>query len=392
MGVRTVKFLPFVVKNVLRNKVRSLFTSLSIAISLFLIVLLYSFLSVQEDVITASAVYNRLVVTHVQGLTAILPVAYLDRIREIPEVLCAAPLSWYGGRYRDEKMPFAQFGTDADSILDVLPEYHIPEDQLAAWREDRTGCVVGSIIARNKGWSIGTKIPLKGDIYPVDLELTVRGIYDGAPSTDREMLWFHFSYFDESLRAEGQRTAGNAGIVMLRCESARTMTRVMNQIDEMFANSDAPVRAMTEKAFQQSFMEMVGNVKAFIQNTAMAVIFSLVCVAANSMAMSLRERTREIAVLKAIGFGRSTVMGLFLGESMLIAVLGGALGAFGAKAFFGAVDLSRFGLTGMSWLYIPLRTALAGLLLAAGIGLAAGVIPAWRAASQPVVEGLRKIV
>jgi putative ABC transport system permease protein len=387
-----MKFLPFLMKNVLRNKIRSLLTSLSIAISLFLVVLLYSFLTVQDEVAAATAVYNRLVVSNIQGLTAVLPIAYLDTIRKIQGVTCAAPLSWYGGRYREEKMPFAQFGTDAGAILDVLPEYRLPEDQLAAWREDPTGCIVGAVIARNKGWSIGTKIPLKGDIYPVDLELTVRGIYDGSSTTDREMLWFHFKYLDEALKARGERSAGNAGVVMLRCESARIMTAVMDEIDRTFANSNAPVRAMTEKAFQQSFMEMVGNVKAFIQNTAMAVVFSLVCVSANAMAMSLRERTREIAVLKAIGFGRAMVMSLFLGESMLIALLGGVLGSLGAKAFFGLVDLSRFGLTGMGWLYIPWNTALGGLLIAIFIGLVSGLVPSWRAATTSVVDGLRKIV
>src|SRR5690606_23671730 len=158
-------------------------------------------------------------------------------IRDIDGVKTAIPFSWYGGKYREETIPFAQFATDADHIMELMEDCTLPPEQLEAWKKDKTGCVVGSLLAKNKGWSIGDKIPLKGDIYPVDLELTVRGIYDGTAKTvDREQLWFHFKYLDEALKAKNQVTAGNAGIVFIRAENAAVMPEIMRSIDKSFAN------------------------------------------------------------------------------------------------------------------------------------------------------------
>ncbi len=386
-----MKYLPLILRNVTRNKIRSIFTGSSIAVSLFLVVMLYSFLSVQDANNEASKVHNRIIAMNVQGLTGDVPIAYVDRIRKIEGVRYAVPYSWYGGMYKDDKITFGQFGTDANSIMNVLEEYKLAPEQLAAWKADKTGCVVGSILARNKGWKLGDKVPLKGDIYPVNLEFTVRGIYEGSSSTDREMLWFHFSYLDDSLKEINAPTAGNAGIVMLNAESADIMPDLMKKIDSTFASSDAPVRAMTEKQFQQSFMEMMGNVRGFIRYTSIAVVVALLCVAANTMAMALRERTREIALFKAIGFPQSTILGLFLSEAVAIGLLGGVFGALGAKLLFEVVDFSKW-VPGLGWLYVPWSTALAGVALATAIGLVSGIYPAWRAANVSVVEGLRKIV
>ncbi len=386
-----IKYLPLIIRNVFRNKIRSLFTGASIAVSLFLVVMLYSFLTVQDEMTEATKIYNRLIVMNVQGLTGNVPIAYVDRILRIEGVKSATPFSWFGGKYRDDKIPFGQFGVDAESVSEVYPDYEIPPDQLKAWQADKTGCVVGAVIARNKGWKIGSKIPLKGDIYPVNLELTVRGIYDGPSTTDREMLWFHFEYLDEALKALNDPSAGNSGIVVLEAKSASMMPELSKIIDSTFASSDAPVRAMTEKQFQQSFMEMMGNVRGFIRYTSIAVVVALLCVAANTMAMSLRERTREIALFKAIGFPQSTILGLFLSEAVVIGLLGGIMGAFGAKLLFSVVDFSKI-IPGLAWLYVPWSTALAGVALATGIGLVSGIIPAYRAANVSVIEGLRKVV
>ncbi len=386
-----MKYLPLVIRNVFRNKIRSLFTAASIAMSLFLVVMLYSFLTVQDEMSTASRVYNRLIVMNVQGLTGNVPIAYLDRVREIEGVSDATSFSWFGGKYRDEKIVFGQFGVDPMSIAEVYPDYEVPPDQLKAFQDDRTGCIVGALLAKNKGWKIGDKIPLKGDIYPVNLELTLRGMYDGQASIDREMLWFHFDYLDEALKAASEPTAGNAGIVVLRAESDDVMNQLTQRIESAFASSDAPVKALTEKQFQAEFMSYMGDVKGFIRYTSIAIVVALLCVAGNTMAMSLRERTREIALFKAIGFPQASILGLFLAESVAIGALGGIAGCLGAKLLFETVDFSKF-LPGLGWLYVPWSTALAGVALAAAIGLASGAIPAWRAAHVSVVEGLRKVV
>jgi putative ABC transport system permease protein len=386
-----MKFLPIILRNVTRNKIRSLFTSLSIAISLFLVVTLYSLLTAQEEAIDANSLSNRVAVLHEAGLAGRLPIAHVDRVRRIPDVIYAAPMSWYGGNYREETTQFAQFATDPKVIFDVYPELTIPADQLEAWRKDKTGCVVGSLIARNKGWKIGSKIPLQGNIYPADLELTVRGIYDGPSTMDRGWVLFHFDYMDEALRALNYPNSGNAGIVMLRAASAEKVPQVMQAITAAFESSDAPVKPLTEKQFAASFMEMMGNVRGFIRMTSTAVVLALLCVAANTMAMSVRERTREIALLKAIGFSQPTVLGMFLAESVAIGLLGGVLGALGGKLLFASVDLSSID-AGLSFFHIPWRTALWGMALAAIVGLMSGLIPAWRAAQVSVVDGLRKVV
>jgi putative ABC transport system permease protein len=386
-----MKYLPLVVRNVMRNKIRSLFTGLSIAVSLFLVVTLYSLLTHQDEITESTKVYNRVAVLHEAGLAGQLPIAYLDRVRRIPGVEVAAPMSWFGGNYREETVQFAQFGTDPQTIFNVYPELQIAPEQLKSWQDNRTGCIVGAVIARNKGWTLGSKIPLQGNIYPVDLELTVDGIYDGPSTADREWLLFHFAYMDEALKARNYPTAGNAGIIMLRTTTAEQIPGVMQAIESAFASSDAPVKPMTEKQFAQSFTEMAGNVKGFIRYTSIAVVVALLCVAANTMALSLRERTREIALLKAIGFSQNTVLGMFLSESVVIGLLGGVVGALGGKLLFSLVDLSKVA-PGLGLFYIPWSTALFGLALAAGVGLVSGMIPAWRAANLSVVDGLRRVV
>jgi putative ABC transport system permease protein len=386
-----MKYLPLIIRNVFRNKIRSIFTGLSIAISIFLVVALHSFLSHQAELIDAGEQYNRVAILSEGGLAGRLPIAYVDRIRRVSGVKCAIPLSWFGGNYREEPTTFPQFATDPLAFFDVYPELTLPPDEYEAWKNDKTGCIVGSVLARNKQWKIGDKIPLQGNIYPADLELTIRGIYDGPETVDRGWVVFSFEYFDDALRKVRAPGSGNAGIVMLRTISAAKVSPVMQEVEASFASSDAPVKPMTEKEFGASFLEMLGNVQGFIQMTSFAVVVALLCVAANTMAMSLRERTREIALLKAIGFNQTTVLGMFLSESIIIGLLGGVFGALGAKLLFASVDLSAFD-PGLGLFFIPWSTALWGLALAAAIGLLSGIIPAWRAAHVSVIDGLRKVV
>ena len=385
-----MKYLPLIVRNVARNKVRSILTALSIAASVFLVVTLYSFLTHQDELTDASKIHNRVAVLNEAGLAGRIPIAYVDRIRNMPGVEVAAPMSWFGGTYREEMTTFPQFGTDAD-IFEVYPEFELPPEQLEAWKDDRSGCIVGAVIARNKNWKVGDKIPLGRNLYPIDLQLTVRGIYDGQSTVDKEWLLFHFAYMDEALREQREPTSGNAGLVMLRTDSAQRIPEVMQALETSYASSDAPVKTMTEKEFAQSFTEMIGNVRGFIGYTSAAVVAALLCVGANTMAMSLRERTREIALLKAIGFPRTSVLGMFLSESILLGLLGGVVGALGAKVLFDAVDMSK-AMPGFGLFYVPWTTALAGAALAAVVGLLSGIVPAWRAANLVVIDGLRKVV
>jgi putative ABC transport system permease protein len=386
-----MKYLPLILRNVFRNKVRSIFTGISIAISIFLVVTLYSFLSHQSELIDAGEQYNRVAILSEGGLAGRLPIAHVDRIRRATGVKSAIPLSWFGGNYREEPTTFPQFATDPAAFFEVYPELTIPPDEYEAWKKDKTGCIVGSVLARNKDWKIGDKLPLQGNIYPVDIELTIRGVYDGPDTVDKGWVVFGFEYFDDALKQARAPGSGNAGIIMLRTNSAASLSPVMQELENSFANSDAPVKPMTEKEFGASFLEMLGNVQGFIRMTSFAVVVALLCVAANTMAMSLRERTREIALLKAIGFSQTTVLIMYLSESILIGLFGGIVGALGAKLLFASIDLSSVD-PGLGIFFIPWSTALWGLSLASVVGLLSGIIPAWRAAHVSVIDGLRKVV
>lgn len=381
-----MKMFVYIFRNARRNRMRTLLTVMSIAVSLALISTLYGYIHLMDEIGKESEQYHRLVVQHAQSLTMPVPISHLDKIRKMDGVKEAVQLTWYGGFYGDEKVPFAQFGTDPLRVFNVLTEYRLPADQLRAWQKDRTGCVAGRRAAEKRGWKIGDRIPLKGVIYPVDLQLTLRGIYDAEDSSG---LMFQWDYFDELLEAHFGRSIGNAGTIFILGESQEVLPGIMDAVDERFASSAWPTRTMTEKAFNQMFLDMMGNVKGFIRNIGMAVIFTLVLVAGNTMAMSIRERVTEISVLKAVGFQRGRILAMVLGEAVLISAVGGALGVLGAKALFHSFDISGF--LFLPFFYIPWYTVLVGITVAAGIGLASGAVPAWRAASIRVVDGLRRV-
>ncbi len=369
---------------------RSLLTIMTVCFSLAMMTVLYGYVVMQDAWSLAAAKNGRVVVMNIQGFAALLPIAYVDRVRSMPAIKAAVPYSWYGGTYKDERFTFAQFATDPQSAFDVWDEYEIDPQQLSDWQNNRRGCVVDRRTAERRGWKIGERIPLQGNIYPFDLDLTLCGIYDSPQPTDS--LWFHWEYLDEGLKQMGGRESGNAGTVFAKAKPTADIPALCQQIDERFANSDHPTRTQTEAAFAQMFTAMLGNVRAYIRNIGLAVVFSLSLVAANAMAMSMRERTTEIAVLKAIGFRRTRVLCMILTESCLISSLGGLLGvALGCGMLYllnsASPQIFPMALNDLAgpWL-------LSGLIVAAAIGLVSGLVPAVRAAQLSVVDGLRRVV
>jgi putative ABC transport system permease protein len=288
-------------------------------------------------------------------------------------------------------MPFAQFATDPNCVFDVWDEFSIDPQQLEAFKDNRRGCVIDRKMAERRGWKVGEKIPLQGTFYPVTLDLECVGLFDAPQPT--ESLWFHWTYLDESLKQAGQdEAAGNAGTIFAKAASSNAIPGLCAEIDDRFASSDNPTRTQTEAAFAQMFTDMLGNIQTYIRNIGFAVMFSLTLVAANAMAMSLRERTTEIAVLKAIGFPRTRVLSMILGESCLIAGVGGVAGLAIGSAFLQMMHKA-------SAQFFPLSMAdLAGpwmasiIVIAFGIGLASGIVPAVRAARLSVIDGLRRVV
>jgi len=388
-----LKYFSYIARNARRSPVRSLLTIASVTICLTLMMILFSFLSINSEVSSSLRIYNRIVAMSSQGLAQPVPIARVGEIAAMDGVVAASPFSWYGGKLGEETMPFAQFGVDPQTIFTVYEEIKVPPDQLKAFQDDLAGCVIGRKLAEDRHLKVGDRLPLKGDIYPFDLNLTIRAIYNGPPNRDNRMCMYHWSYLDEGLKRDFQgKGAGNAGVVAIRCKNADLMPALCKQIDAAYANSDTPTRTQTEEAFGKMFQEYFGDMRALIRNVGLAVVFSLVCVAGNAMAMAMRERTTEVAVLKAIGFGRGLVLWLVLAEATLVASVGGLFGAFGSKLLFDSFDVSKFTAGFVPFFFVPWATALQGMALAVGIGLASGVFPALRAAQLSVVNGLRKVV
>ena len=334
--------------------------------------------------------HARIVVMNSQGFSGTLPIAYVDRIRVIPGIDAATPYAWYGGNYKEEQMPFAQFGTDPGSVFNVWDEFRIEADQLEAWRKTRSGCVVDRRLAEKRKWKIGDRIPLQGTYYPFHLDLTLCGVFDSPKNTDS--LWFHWQYLDEGLKQMNARGSGNAGTIFAKMARPDGISTVARAIDDRFASSDNPTRTQSEAAFFQMFADMLGNIQAYIRNIGLAVAFSLTLVGANAMAMSMRERTTEIAVLKAIGFSRRRVLVTVLGEACSMTFLGGLLGVA-----IGCLCLQMMHLFSSQFFPIAIYEMLGAWLLwllavAAGIGLVSGIVPAVRAAQLSVIDGLRRVV
>lgn len=380
----------YIWRNLKRNKLRSALTVLSVGFSLALMTVLHGYMAMQGEWGKEAEKYHRIVVMNSQGFSGMLPIAYVDRVASTPGIQAATPYAWYGGNYKEEQMPFAQFGCDPKNAFQVWTEFTIDPQQLEAWQKTRNGCVVDRRLAEKRGWKIGERIPLQGTFYQFNLDLELVGIFDTPKVVDS--LWFNWEYLDEGLRAMNARATGNAGTIFARVTKAEEMAEVSKAIDDRFASSDNPTRTQTEAAFAQMFTDMLGNVQAYIRNIGLAVVFSLSLVAANAMAMSMRERTTEVAVLKAIGFTRPRVLVMVLGEACSITLLGGLLGVCIGGTFLELLHqissqffpFSIFELIGpwMLWL----------LAIAAGIGLASGTVPAVRAAQLSVIDGLRRVV
>lgn len=385
-----MKSLKYIWRNATRNKLRSCLTILSVGFSLALMTVLYGYLAMQSVWGDSAKKNNRIVVMNIQGFSGALPISVVEKVRNVDGVKDAVEYSWYGGNYQDEQMPFAQFATDAEHVFNVWDEYTIAPEQLSAWQNNRQGCVADRDLVEKRGWKIGERIPIKGTYYPFDLDLQLVGIFDAPTYTDS--LWFHWKYLDEGLKQKKSFGTGNSGTIFAKVNSAAEIPGVIEAIDTHFASSQNPTRTQTEAAFAQMFADMMGNIRAYIRNIALAVAFSLSLVAGNAMAMSMRERTTEVAVLKAIGFPRKRVLWMILGESCLIAFLGGVLGTgLGCLFLQGLHTMSTqmfpFGIMEMAgpWL-------LALLAAAAGIGLVSGIVPAVRAAQLSVIDGLRRVV
>jgi putative ABC transport system permease protein len=377
----------FVLRNTFRNKRRSLLTMLSISFSLLLLTLMVSIWRTFYADTGAPLSAKRVITRDRVSLSFLLPAYYRDKIRSIPGVVAVAPMTYFGNHYKDDRAgnAFAQIATDPDEYLKVASDKIVPPDQVAAWQRDRAGALVDVTLANRYGWKIGDKITLLGTIFPVNPELTIRGMYQRDPP--QNALYFNAKYLEESL----DWFKGRAGWYATQVAEPRDVARVSSEIDDMFRNSPQRTKTESEKAFQLSIVAMLGNVKAFIVGICGAVVFAILLVSANTMAMSVRSRTREVAVLKTLGFTRQRVLSLFVLEAVALALAGGVLGIVGAVGLIGWLTHSSVAIGIPTDMKVTLPAVGLSLLAAATVGFLSGYIPAYGASRINIVEGLRHI-
>jgi len=382
----------FVWKSGMRNKRRTILTMLCVALTLFVLSTLVTFVNELDRRLDETSAHR--MVTH-NAVVWIYPIPerYLAQIEKVPGVAAVTSLTFYGGTYIDRAhTDFAQFSCDARSLFDVFPELSISAEEKQAFIQDPAGAVVGRRKAEKHGWKIGDRISLQGSIMPVDMDLTVRGIFSGTDQ-DEANVYFHHSYLDDVVEAERGMKGGLGEVLTYytRATSAEIVPRVSRDIDALFQNTDKPTRTETEKAFQMSFVSLLGNIKHLIAIISGLLLFTILLVTANTMAMSVRERTREIAVLKSLGFRRRKVLVMLMSEGILITVAGGLVGCLASAVLFGVVDLAPFTQGRFQYLDVSWGIIGFGLLVAAMVGLVSTGIPSYRATNITVAAGLRRV-
>ena len=381
-----MRFLPLLWSSLWRKKIRTIFTLLSVFVAFLLFGLLMTIRTAFSFGVDIAGL-DRLVLIHKVSLIMPLPVSYLERLRATEGVALVTHNTWFGGVYQDPANFFAQIAVEPDSFLQVYPEYRVPPDQLAAWAADRQGAIVGVDLARRFNWKVGDRIPIQGTIWQPKSgqtwEFNVAGLYDGDQGIDKTQFFFRYDYLDEN-RRQGD---GLVGWYVVKIDEASQAQAMGATFDEMFANSSAETKTTTEKGFVEGFAKQVGDIGAIMIAIVGAVLFTMLLVAANTMAQSVRERTNEVGVLKTLGFSGGQILALVLGESLLIAVLGGAAGLGAAWLFVQRGDPTG----GMLPIFmLPPGDVALGAGLVVLLGLVAGAWPAATAMQLKITDALRR--
>ena len=377
-----MKFGKLILKNILRNKRRTLLTISSLVISLFLIITLATILTEFTEGHEAANPL-RLITRHAVSLGFTLPIAQTQRIATVPGVKSVTPFSWFGGIYKDEKNFFANFAVDATKLREVMPELKMSEAEWQAFINDRQGAVVGQKLVKLYGFTLGQRVTLRSPIYDRSVEFIIRGVSTGA---DEKTLFFHHEYVNELVPAWAKDRVSTISIL---ANSADDVPRISQAVDSIFINTDAPTKTESERDFAISFETMFGGVKQFLYGIIAAITFSLLLVMGNTMAMTVRERTREVGMLKALGFQRGTIARLFVGEALVVTTVGALIGIGGAALLFGSIDMS---------LILPLNsfsptpvTLLAAFVISIFVGLASVIYSAYRVSGMTIAEALRSM-
>lgn len=384
-----MKVLKLITRNAGRHKLRTALTILGLALAVMAFGLIRTFIfSWYAGERAASP--DRLVTRHAVSLVSTLPIAYKEQIMQVPGVKDITFGAWFGGVYVDEKNFFPQFAVEAESFFRVYPEYLVPPDQMQAFLQDRRGAIVGQSLIDRYGWRIGDQITLIGTIYPGDWPFVIRGIYHGAnPDVDETTFILNFAYVDERMKQETPVRTGQIGWYVLKIDDPSHGAEISAKIDSRYENSWAQTKTETEKEFALSFIQMSGALIVGLRIVSYLIIGVIFLVLANTMAMTARERVSEYAFMRTLGFRGYHLIGLILGESIFIGVMGGLAGMIllGLVGRGAGVALSEYfpGFTVHSVTY------LGSFLTAMFIGFAASLFPIARALRVNIVDGLRVV-
>jgi putative ABC transport system permease protein len=379
-----MKFLPLIWANLMRRKARTVFTLLSVLVAF----VLFGVLGAVRQAFTGGvqlAGADRLVTMNRIGLIQSMPINYADRIATIPGVAEVSWQEWVGAYYQDPRQPITAFAVDATSYLDVHQDMHMPAEQRQNWLKDRTGVLIGATVARKYGWKVGDHFPLRSNIWRdrhgnSTWDVNVDGIFTGA---QEDTLLMHYKYLDDTRAFRNNQV----GMFILKIADPDHAGVIAENVDRLFANSDAETKTSTEKAFLQSFAAQLGNIGDILTGIVAAVLFSMLLVTANTMAQSIRERTDELAVLKALGYTHNNIALMVLSESLLVTFMGGVLGL--GLAYFAAKGIGSQ-LQFLPDFRLPVASIASGALYMVLLGLLAGVLPAVKAMRLQIATALRR--
>jgi putative ABC transport system permease protein len=331
----------------------------------------------------------RVITHHRVSITQPMPVSFAAKIRRTPGVRDSMVWQWFGGTYKDARDPgnfFARFAVEPDRFFNIKGEVQLPEDQKLAFQHLRTSCIVGKKLSERFQWKVGDHVAVAGDIFPVTLELSIAGIYSSPPEDD-ENLYFSYDYLRELVKAAGQSGRDEVGVFLTEVDRPEDVDAVTAAIDQQFEDSPAPTKSESEAAWQLSFVSFLGNLKLFLVSISGALIFTILLVSGNTISMAVRERVREVGILKTIGFTPQMILAMLMGESTLLALVGGFAGiALGAG--LSAILRSALSAFGALRLGVTFDVAVSVVLTAAVIGLVSSFIPARSASRLSIVESL----
>ena len=383
-----MKVFKLMFKNALRHKLRTFLTILGIAIAVVAFGFLRTVVTAWYAGVEMSAA-NRLITRNSVSFIFPLPYAYLNRIQQIPGVETVSYANWFGGVYIDKSQFFPRMAVDPETIFEVYPEFIVPPDQLETFKKERNACVVGADLAKQYGFKIGDVVPIEGDIYPGKWEFVVRAIYQPRDKTvDGTQFYFHWQYVDERMKQEMPGRQGDVGWYIIKIDDPNQSAAISEQVDNLFKNSRAETKTETERAFQEGFIQGTSLIITLLNFISFVIIGIIMLVLGNTMIMSARERTKEYAVLKTIGFSAKHLLGLIAGESLVISALGGGLGLLLTYPLVGVFSLA----VPKSWFpvfYVEPSTLILAGLSALFVGVIASLFPVQRAIRTSIVDGLR---